>query len=239
MSEIRFQGVSKHRGAARRSQRVLHDVSFSIAAGELVLMVGPSGSGKTTLLGVAAGLLKADCGEVETHGVRVDQATPRALRALRAQAIGAVFQRPSLLDGLTARENILLMASVAGMRRAEAQVQAEWLLDRLGIGALADRFPHELSGGEEQRVGIARALVHCPAVIFADEPTASLDHNSGESIARVLASLAAEQQSAVLVSTHDLRLRKFASRCLHLVDGVLSEDEPINDLALAQYEAMP
>ena len=238
MSEIRFQGVSKHRGAAGRLQHVLRDVSFTIAAGELVLIVGPSGSGKTTLLGVAAGLLKADCGEVETHGVRVDQATPRALRALRSQAIGAIFQRPNLLGGLTARENVLLMASVAGMRQAEAKVQTEWLLDRLGVGMLADRFPHELSGGEEQRVGIARALVHGPAVIFADEPTASLDYVSGEAIAGVLASLAAEQQSAVLVSTHDLRLRRFASRCLHLVDGVLSEAEPIDDLALAQPEAL-
>lgn len=239
MSEVRFQGVSKHRGAARRSQRVLHDVSFSIAAGELVLLVGPSGSGKTTLLGVAAGLLKADRGEVETHGVRVDRATPGALRALRAQAIGAVFQRPSLLGGLTARENVLLMASVAGMRPAEAQVQTERLLDRLGVGTLADRFPHELSGGEEQRVGIARALVHRPAVILADEPTASLDFRSGEAIASVLASLAAEGHAAVLVSTHDLRLRRFASRCLHLIDGVLSEGGQIDDLSLAQHEATP
>lgn len=239
MSEIRFQRVSKHRGAARRSLRVLHDVSFSIAAGELVLVVGPSGSGKTTLLGVAAGLLKADHGEVETHGVRVDRATPRALRALRAQAIGSVFQRPSLLGGLTARENVLLMASVAGMRPADAQVQAQRLLDRLGVGALANRFPHELSGGEEQRVGIARALVHRPAVILADEPTASLDYGSGEAIARVFASLAAEGQAAVLISTHDLRLRRFASRCLRLVDGVLSEVEPIDDLAHAQRVATP
>ena len=239
MSEIRFQGVSKHRGAARRTQRVLHDVSFTIAAGELVLMVGPSGSGKTTLLGVAAGLLKADCGEVETHGVRVDWATPRALRALRAQSIGAVFQRPNLLGGLTARENVILMASIAGMRQAEAQVRTEWLLDRLGVGSLADQFPHELSGGEEQRVGIARALVHRPAVILADEPTASLDYVSGEAIARLLASLAAEQQTTVLVSTHDLRLRRFASRCLHLVDGVLSEGGHIDDVALTKHGATP
>ncbi len=237
MSEIRFQGVSKHRGTARRSQRVLHDVSFSIAAGELVLMVGPSGSGKTTLLGVAAGLLKAECGEVEIHGVRVDRATPRTLRALRAQSVGAVFQRPNLLGGLTARENVLLMASVAGMQPAEAEVETKRLLERLGVGALADRFPHELSGGEEQRVGIARALVHRPAVIFADEPTASLDYQSGEAIASMLASLAAEGQAAVLVSTHDLRLRRFASRCLHLVDGMLSEGEPIDDFVHARKEA--
>ena len=239
MSEIHFQSVSKYRGPARRSLRVLHEASFSIAAGELVLVVGPSGSGKTTLLGVAAGLLKADHGEVETHGVRVDRATPGALRALRAQAIGAVFQRPNLLGGLTARENVLLMASVAGMPQAEAQVETERLLDRLGVGRLADRFPHELSGGEEQRVGIARALVHRPAVILADEPTASLDYHSGEAIAAVLASLAAEGQAAVLIATHDLRLRRFASRCLQLVDGVLSEREQIDNFALAHPEATP
>jgi putative ABC transport system ATP-binding protein len=223
MSEIRFEAVSKRRGVGRQALPVLHQVSFSIAAGELVLVVGPSGSGKTTLLGIAAGLLKADQGKIETHGVRVDRAPPGALQALRAQAIGTVFQRPNLLGGLTARENVLLMASLAGMRNTDAQARADSLLRGLGVGALADRFPHELSGGEEQRVGIARALVHRPAVILADEPTASLDHDSGEAIAKALARLAAEEGAAVLVSTHDLRLRRFASRCLQLVDGVLAE----------------
>ena len=227
MNAIRLQAVSKSRGSGKRSVRVLRDVSFSIAAGELVLLVGPSGSGKTTLLGVAAGLLTADDGEIEIRGVRIDGATPRARRALRAEAIGLVFQRPSLLSGLTARENVRLMAATAGMPAFDAQSQADSLLERLGIGALADRHPHELSGGEEQRVGIARALVHRPAVILADEPTASLDGVTGESIAEMLASLAAERHTAVLVATHDLRLRRFASRCLHLVDGVLSEEEVI------------
>jgi putative ABC transport system ATP-binding protein len=140
---------------------------------------------------------------------------------------------------LTARENVLLMASVAGMQPAEAHAQTEWLFDRLGVGRLADRFPHELSGGEEQRVGIARALVHRPAVILADEPTASLDYVSGEAIATVLVRLAVEQQTAVLVSTHDLRLRRFASRCLYLVDGVLSESGHIDEVALTQHGATP
>lgn len=227
MSAIRFHSVSKSRGSAQRSVQVLRDVSFSIADGEVVLVVGPSGSGKTTLLGVAAGLLTADDGEIEIRGVRIDRATPRERRALRAEAIGMVFQRPSLLSGLTARENVRLMASVAGMPSSDAQRQTETLLERLGVGALVDRLPHELSGGEEQRVGIARALVHRPAVILADEPTASLDGATGESIAEILASLAAERHTAVLIATHDLRLRRFASRCLHLVDGVLSEEKEI------------
>jgi putative ABC transport system ATP-binding protein len=227
MNAIRFQGVSKSRGSARRSVRVIRDVSFSINAGEVVLVVGPSGSGKTTLLGLAAGLLTADDGEVEVRGVRIDQATPGERRALRAASIGMVFQRPSLLSGLTARENVRLMASLAGMEASDAQNQTDSLLDRLGMGALVNRLPHELSGGEEQRVGIARALVHRPVVILADEPTASLDGAAGESIAEILASLAAERHTAVLVATHDLRLRRFASRCLRLVDGVLSEEKDV------------
>jgi ABC-type lipoprotein export system ATPase subunit len=204
---------------------VLRDVSFSIAEGEVVLVVGPSGSGKTTLLGVAAGLLTADHGEVELRGMRIDLATPQERRALRAAAIGMVFQRPSLLSGLTARENVRLMASVSVMEARDAQRQTESLLDHLGIRALADRLPHELSGGEEQRVGIARALVHRPAVILADEPTASLDGATGESILELLAGVAAERRTAVLIATHDLRLHRFASRCLHLLNGVLSEEE--------------
>ncbi len=227
MNLIRLQGVSKSRGSGKRSVRVLRDVSLSIAAGELVLLVGPSGSGKTTLLGVAAGLLTAEEGEIEVGAVRLDGATVHQRRALRAGAVGMVFQRPSLLSGLTARENVRLMAATAGMQSWDAQRQTDSLFERLGIGALAHRLPRELSGGEEQRVGIARALVHRPAVILADEPTASLDGVTGESIAEMLASLASERQTAVLVATHDLRLRRFSSRCLHLVDGVLSEEAAI------------
>jgi putative ABC transport system ATP-binding protein len=228
MSAIRFHGVSKSRGSERRSVLILRDISFSVERGEVVLLVGPSGSGKTTLLGLSAGLLTADGGAIEIRGVRMDGAGPSARRELRARSIGMVFQRPSLLSGLTVAENVLVMAAAAGLTAGEARARCGTLLDRLGIGSLIHRLPRELSGGEEQRVGIARALVHRPAVILADEPTASLDGVTGSSIAGILAELARERGTAILIATHDLRLRRFASRSLHLADGVISEEERVS-----------
>ena len=219
MNAIRFEGVWKRRGSGRRAVEVLRDVSFSINAGELVLLLGPSGSGKTTLLGVAAGLLSPDAGCVEMKGIRLDGASHSVRRALRSANIGFVFQRPNLLSGLTARENIRLMASLAGISSARCESETDAVLERLGIGVLADRFPHELSGGEEQRVGIARALVHHPAVLLADEPTGNLDGVAGTAVAELLVSIATEGRSAVLVATHDLRLERYASRQLLMTDG--------------------
>jgi putative ABC transport system ATP-binding protein len=219
VSAIRFERVWKRRGSGRRAVQVLRNVSFSIGAGELVLLLGPSGSGKTTLLGVAAGLLSADAGCVEMDGIRLDRASQSARRALRSAKLGFVFQRPNLLSGLTARENILLMARLAGMHSHQSERETDDVLERLGIRALADRFPHELSGGEEQRVGIARAVVHRPAVLLADEPTGNLDAVAGTSVAELLLSIATERGSAVLVATHDSRLERYASRQFFIVDG--------------------
>lgn len=223
MTAILFENVSKQRGTGRRAVDVLRNVSFSLAEGEVVLLTGPSGSGKTTLLGLAAGLLSADAGRIEIHNTRLEWTTLRQRVALRSRAIGVVFQRPSLLSGLTARENVHLMARLSGMTAKDARAQTSQLFERLGIGGLADRYPHQLSGGEEQRVGIARALVHGPPVILADEPTASLDAGPGDAVAALLQSVAAERAVAVLIATHDLRLRRFASRFLQLAGGTLLE----------------
>ncbi len=223
MSAIQFDGVWTTRGTARRAVQVLRDVSFSVNAGELTLLAGPSGSGKTTLLGLAAGLLTPDRGRIEIGGVRIDVASQRERRALRSASIGVVFQRPSLLSGLTARENVRLMASIAGMSPSDGERETDLLLDILGLATLRDRLPHELSGGEEQRIGIARALVHRPAVLLADEPTGNLDGTSGAAVAEILLRLASERQAAVMVATHDLRLKRYASRCLVLEDGTLAK----------------
>lgn len=221
MRAIYFDAVGTSRGNGRRAVEVLRDVSFFIAAGEIALLVGPSGSGKTTLLGLAAGLLTPERGRIEIQGLRIDSASQRQRRALRARSVGIVFQRPSLLSGLTARENVRLMASVAGMNPRDGERETDLLLERLGVASLRDRLPHEMSGGEEQRVAIARALVHRPAVLLADEPTGSLDEISGSAVAEILRDLAAERQAAVLVATHDLRLKRYASRCLVLAAGSL------------------
>jgi ABC-type lipoprotein export system ATPase subunit len=219
VSAIRIEGVWKRRGSGARSIEVLRDVSLSIEAGELVLLLGPSGSGKTTLLGIAAGLLSPDAGSVAMNGIRLDGTSQSERRALRSTRIGFIFQRPNLLSGLTARENIRLMATLAGIAHLQSERETDAVLERLGIRDLAGRLPHELSGGEEQRVGIARALVHRPPVVLADEPTGSLDAVAGTSVAELLFSVAAERQSAVLVATHDMRLERYASRQLHMTDG--------------------
>jgi ABC-type lipoprotein export system ATPase subunit len=216
---LQLQGVSKHRGSGHRSVLVLREVSLMLCPGEFVLLEGPSGSGKTTLLGVAGGVLTPETGEVLVAGQRLTGQPPIRQRELRVRHVGFVFQRANLLSGLTARENIVLMGTLAGMTTSNARREADRLLASLDMTLLADRRPNELSGGEEQRVAVARGLVHRPAVILADEPTGGLDATTGHAVAEALAMLAHEQGSAVLIGTHDARLAAFASRRLRMVDG--------------------
>jgi putative ABC transport system ATP-binding protein len=221
MMALVLEGVSKTRGRGSRAARVLRGVSLSVAAGEFVMVEGPSGAGKTTLLAVAGGLLTPEEGRVFVggHELHVD---PRPLdRRRRARVVGFVFQRANLLPRLTVRENVLLMGAIAGLPRGDGRREADDLLEKLGLAALRDRYPHELSGGEEQRVAVARALVHRPSVVLADEPTGSLDRASGQRVAESLAELARQRETAVVVATHDMRVASFASRLVHIEDGRL------------------
>jgi putative ABC transport system ATP-binding protein len=222
-SALRLDRVSKRRGAGARTVFALRDVSLVIEPGEVVLLEGPSGSGKTTLLTVAAGLLAADEGEVELAGTPLRGLSNAARRAHRARAVGFVFQRANLLEGLNVRENVVLAAALAGMPRDAALQQAEGLLRTLGIAELGERMPNQVSGGEEHRAAVARALVHRPAVVFADEPTGNLDSVAGRAVAESLVSLARSHAVAVLVATHDARLHAFATRRLYIADGRLQE----------------
>lgn len=221
MSVLELLGVSKTRGCGAHAVAALHDVSLSIAPGEVVLLQGPSGSGKTTLLAVAAGLLHADEGEVVLAGMRLDGAPHAVVRRHRSRTVGFVFQRASLMPSLTARENVLLMATLAGRPRSEAEREAARLLEEVGVAHRADHRPAEMSGGEEQRVAVARALVHRPALILADEPTANLDGAAGRLVAEQLRALAAVRGAAVLIATHDPRLTPVATRRVDLADGRL------------------
>lgn len=222
MSALELLGVSRTRGNGRHATVAIRDVWLEVAAHDFVLLVGPSGAGKTTLLSVAAGLLAADSGEVVLAGRRLAELSPAALRRHRAETVGLVFQRANLLPQLSARDNVLLMATLAGVPRRPAEAEADALFDELGIAHLGARRPAELSGGEEQRVAVARALVHRPRVVLADEPTASLDGALGQAVAERLRVLAAERGAAVLAATHDRRLERYASRRVEIVDGRLA-----------------
>jgi putative ABC transport system ATP-binding protein len=223
MSAIHLQGIAKARGEGARRVSALSDVTLRVEAGEVVLLEGPSGSGKTTLLAIAGGLLAPDAGTVSIAGRALGDLDAAGLRRHRARTVGFVLQRPCLLAELGVRDNVLLAASLAGVPPERARRETQALLEALGIGALAERRPAELSGGQEQRAAVARALVHRPAVLLADEPTASLDGASGAAVGRLLVELAAERGTAVLVATHDARLRSLAPTRLHLEDGRLAE----------------
>jgi putative ABC transport system ATP-binding protein len=216
------RNVVKRIWDGREKRTVVDDVSFDLARGELVVVRGPSGSGKTTLLAIVGAMLTPSSGEVHLDG----EATSRLREAHRAEVrrrkVGFVFQDLQLVDGLTSRENVLLPRVPDGVR-PEDEKRATELLERFGMGNLADVDAHRLSGGERQRVALARALLNDPPLLVLDEPTAHLDDARATSIIEELTRLAADGR-AVLVATHDPRLAKSSgvSRILDLVAGKLA-----------------
>ncbi len=190
--------VSKNYGA----RRVLDGVSFRVAAGERVALTGPSGSGKTTLLNCLGGIDRPDSGSLTLNGHRIDQLDSDALARLRREQVGTVFQFFHLLPTLTAAENIELPLQLIGVAPAERKARVTALLDRVGLGPRAAALPGQLSGGEQQRIAIARALVHRPTLILADEPTGNLDSASGENILRLLRELTDETRTALVLVSH-------------------------------------
>ncbi|MBK6813153.1 MAG: ABC transporter ATP-binding protein [Sandaracinaceae bacterium] len=222
MSILELHRVSRARGTGEHAVQALSGVDLVVRPGEVVLVEGPSGSGKTTLLTVSAGLLSPDQGDVLLAGERVVTLSASRRRAHRARAVGFVFQHPNLLSTLSARDNVLLGALIAGRERAAALAATDALFEELGIPHLAHRRPHALSGGEEQRVAVARALVHGPALVLADEPTASLDSASGRAVGEALAQMAHTKGVGVVIATHDPRLRVFGTRRLWMEDGCLA-----------------
>jgi putative ABC transport system ATP-binding protein len=198
---------------------VLRDASLAVAAGEIVLVCGHSGSGKTTLLSVLAGLLTPTHGAVIVNGTDLGGLDRAARARLRLATIGFVFQRFQLIGALRARENVELVLRAGGASSRDARTRARETLDALGIGGKAERYPRELSGGEQQRVGIARALAKRPAVIFADEPTSSLDSTSGAEATALLCGLARTTGTAVVIASHDERIAPHADRVVTVADG--------------------
>ncbi|MGI5861887.1 MAG: ABC transporter ATP-binding protein [Myxococcales bacterium] len=219
-----LKNVSKARGKGPQATQALVEVSLRVEPGEVLALQGPSGAGKTTLLSVAGGLLEADAGEVVLAGRKLG-GDRTADRAHRARSVGFVFQRPNLIARLTVRENVLLAAAVAGLSTSEAEREATALLEALGLDGLAHRLPEQLSGGQEQRCAVARALIHRPAVVLADEPTGSLDSKSGARVAEQLLAIAKERGAAVVIATHDAGLAARCEHCVRIIDGRLEEVE--------------
>lgn len=197
----------------------LRGASVRVEAGEIVALRGPSGSGKSTLLHCLAGILRPDSGSVTYDGRRIHEISERARSALRRDAFGFVFQSGMLVPDLPLRENVMLPLLLTGARRREAGPQVDAWLERLGLLACADRLPAAVSGGQAQRAALARALIHRPRVVFADEPTGALDSEASRLVVELLTSLVREHDAALVLVTHDAAVAAHADREVELLDG--------------------
>lgn len=222
----RLDRASRTFATATARVAALHEVSLEARPGEVLLLMGPSGSGKTTLLTLLAGLLAPSSGTVELFGRPLGALSVEALRRLRAERIGFVFQTGGLIDALTVRENVALALRYAGRDRRTARARAAEGLERFGLGPLAARFPDRLSPGERQRVALARALANQPPLVLADEPTASIDGAQGATAIAALCEHARAHGGAVVVASHDERVVPAAHRVARLADGRLQSLVP-------------
>ena len=212
---IEIQGVTKSFGELQ----VLKGIDLILYKGEVVSVVGPSGAGKTTLLQIMGTLDKADSGSVVIDGIDVGQLKEKDLSAFRNKRIGFVFQFHQLLPEFTALENVMMPALIGGMSSGEAMKKAKETLAFLGLAERASHKPAELSGGEKQRVAVARALINDPAVIFADEPSGSLDTKNKEELHQLFFDLRDRLGQTFVIVTHDEGLAQLTDRTIHMVDG--------------------
>ncbi len=217
---ISVEGITKSFG----SIQVLKGIDLHISKGEVVSIVGPSGAGKTTLLQIMGTLDKADSGNVVINGVNTSSLSKNRLADFRNRNIGFVFQFHQLLPEFTAEENILLPALIAGTKRSEAAARCAELLGFLGMSDRANHKPAELSGGEKQRIAVARALINNPAVVFADEPSGSLDSTNKAELHQLFFDLRDKYGQTFVIVTHDEGLSQITDRTIHLRDGIIEQD---------------
>jgi putative ABC transport system ATP-binding protein len=220
---VRCQNVLKVYDTGGQKVTALNGVNLDIAMGELMMLVGPSGCGKTTLISVIAGILDQDSGVCEVFGEDLLNMSNRNKLAFRARNIGFVFQAFNLLPALTAAENVSVPLLINGMKRVEAEHKATEMLEQVGLGSRVAALPSELSGGQQQRVAIARALIHSPRLIVCDEPTSSLDHETGRNVMNLLKEVAVHKDRALVIVTHDARIFDFADRIAKMDDGHIVE----------------
>ena len=220
---VSCRDVQKHYGQGETRIDALRGVDFNARLGELSFLVGPSGCGKTTLLCVITGLLDRNGGDLTVLGRKVDDLSEKDRVLFRRKNLGFVFQQYNLLPALTAAENVSVPLLAADINRKEALDRAKALLSQLGLEKRANALPSKLSGGQQQRVALARALVHEPKVVVCDEPTAALDHATGEAVMELLASKAVQPDRAVIVVTHDARVFHHAHSIARMDDGTIVE----------------
>ena len=212
---IKLEGITKSFGELQ----VLKGIDLEIAKGEVVSIVGPSGAGKTTLLQIMGTLDKPDAGKINMNGLEVNRMKERGLAAFRNKHIGFVFQFHQLLPEFTALENIMIPAFIAGTSTKEATIRAKEILNFMGLTERSSHKPNELSGGEKQRVAVARALVNHPSVILADEPSGSLDTHNKDELHQLFFDLRDKFEQTFVIVTHDENLAKITDRTIHMVDG--------------------
>ncbi len=222
---VEARGIVKVLGEAPNQVKVLKGVDLDLKAGELTLLMGPSGSGKTTLLSILGCILSPTDGDLSIAGHPTAGMSKEDLADLRRRHVGFVFQGYNLVPTLTAVENVMLALDLRDIRGPEAYDLAEEALHQVGLGHRIDAAPSKMSGGEKQRVAIARSLAGAPSVILADEPTAALDAQNGEAVMELLAQVAQDTNRAVLAVTHDHRTLKYADRIVRIDDGRIAGSE--------------
>lgn len=216
---IKIAGVSKTFGSDADAVYALRDITLEIDSGKITMIVGPSGSGKTTLLSCIAGTLHFDSGTINVLGNELETSNATALTNFRAVYVGYIFQEYHLIPTLTCVENVSVPLLIQKKSRSEAFAKAKEMLVQVGLGDKFNRLPRQLSGGQQQRVAIARAIVHDPRIIICDEPTASLDLETGTKIIEFLKELASDSNRTVVIVTHDHRILHYAAKIVEMDDG--------------------
>ncbi|MFN7733912.1 MAG: ABC transporter ATP-binding protein [Pirellula sp.] len=228
---VSCRSVVKDFGEGQAKIRVLHGIDIDFPMGATTFLVGPSGCGKTTLISVIAGLLTATSGEVIVLGETLTRMRGGRLVEFRARNLGFIFQQFNLIPALTAAENAAVSMVVRGRTLASAKRESIRLLDRLGMSANRNKYPNQLSGGQQQRIAIARSLVHDPRIVICDEPTASLDAETGHEVMVLLEEIASADNRAVIVVTHDNRIYPFADHIATMSDGRIKSFEKTSRVA--------
>ena len=220
---VHCDALTKTYGAGETAVQALRGIDLAIPPGQLTMLVGPSGCGKTTLISIIAGILDKTAGQIRVFGDDLSAMNQDERTLWRRNRIGFVFQAFNLMPALTAAENIAIPLLIRGTPRAKALARAGDMLERVGLYERRESLPAELSGGQQQRVAIARALVHEPSLVVCDEPTSSLDHETGHHVMALLKEIATAENRALVVVTHDSRIFEFANRIARMDDGRVVE----------------